>query len=111
MKKSDEVLLEDVVEAIGNIQRFCRRVTSQKFYRNVFVQSAVIRQFEIIGEAINHLSGNIKELNPEIDWAKAVSFRNILIHGYREVDYHIVWDTINNDLPTLKKQIEKILKK
>lgn len=111
MKKSDTILLEDIFEAVGKIEKFCRGLDNRKFYHNDLVQSAVTRQFEILGEAINHLSSEITEKYSEIDWAKAVSFRNIIIHGYREIDYKIVWNTIEIDLPTLKKQIKKLLSK
>ncbi|OIN89897.1 hypothetical protein AUJ40_01030 [Candidatus Berkelbacteria bacterium CG1_02_42_45] len=111
MKKNDVIFLEDIIEAVEKIEKFCRGFNSRKFYNNDLIQSAVIRQFEILGEAINHLSSEIKEKHSGINWARAVSFRNILIHGYKEIDYQIVWKTVKTDLPTLKSQVKQILTK
>ena len=110
MKKDDIILLKEIAYSIKLIESFCRGISNQNFFRNALIQSATVRQFEIIGEAINHLSTNFREKHSDINWSRAVSFRNVLIHGYREVDYRLVWQTIQEDLPILKKQIKKILR-
>ena len=71
---------------------------------------ASIKQLEIIGEAANHLSGEIIEKYPDVEWKEIIALRNILIHEYFGVDAKIVWDIISEDLPSLKKTVEIILK-
>lgn len=77
---------------------------------NVPMQDAVIRRFEIIGEAVRNLSEDYKEKHSDIEWSKAMAMRNILTHGYFGVDLKIVWDTATKTLTEFKKQIESLLK-
>lgn len=72
-------------------------------------QSAVIRQFEIIGEASANISDELKKCEPDVEWNTIKGFRNLLVHEYFRVDVTEVWSTIENDLPVLKKQIQSIL--
>lgn len=71
---------------------------------------AVIRNFEIIGEASNHLPNDFKEKYKEIVWQDIVDFRNVVIHDYFGINMHIFWDIIETELPKLEKQIKQILK-
>jgi len=73
------------------------------------MQFASIKQLEIIGEASNRFSKELKEKHSEIKWREIVGFRNILIHEYFCVDLFIVWSIIKNELPKLKEQINLIL--
>lgn len=77
---------------------------------NVPIQDAVIRRFEIIGEAVKNLPEDYKEDHSDIEWHKAMAMRNILTHGYFGVDYKIVWDTAIKTLPEFKEQIKNLLK-
>jgi uncharacterized protein with HEPN domain len=72
---------------------------------------AVIRNFEIIGEASNRLSEVFKENNVEIDWFRIIGFRNRIVHDYVGIDFEIVWSIIQNDLDSLLLNIEKITSK
>ena len=71
---------------------------------------AAIRNLEIIGEAAKNIPEDIKSKYPEIPWKAIAGMRDKLIHSYFGVSLSIVWETIKNDLPTLKYQIERILK-
>ncbi len=71
--------------------------------------SAVIRKFEIIGEAIKHIPNDIREQYPEIPWKDIVGMRDRLIHGYFGIDYKIVWEIINVDLKILKTNLCKVI--
>ena len=71
---------------------------------------ATIKQIEIVGEACNHLSNELKQAHSEIEWTQINGFRNISIHEYFGVNLHIVWDIATNDFPVLKEKFYKILK-
>ena len=79
------------------------------FIKSDLLQSAVIRQFEIIGEAGSKISPVTQTAFPDIQWRAIQSFRNLLIHEYFKVDSAEVWTTIQNDLPLLKEQMKTIL--
>jgi uncharacterized protein with HEPN domain len=70
---------------------------------------ASIKQLEIIGEACNHISDEVKSKFSEIEWTQIVGMRNVFIHEYFGVDQHIVWEIIKTDLPDLKIKINEIL--
>lgn len=72
------------------------------------IQDAVIRNFEIIGEAATHLSA-VPGASAGIAWGKVIAFRNRLIHGYWSIDLYLVWDVVIRDLPTLKSEVARLL--
>lgn len=74
------------------------------------IKSAVVRQLEIIGEASNHLSESLKDKYAEITWKDIIGFRNIVVHEYFIIDYAVIWDILQNYLPTLKITITDLLK-
>ena len=68
---------------------------------------AIVRNFEIIGEAVSQIPEEIREQYPEVEWQEARTFRNILTHHYFKINIETVWDTIQNNLPDFKKHIEQ----
>lgn len=100
----------DILDAITSIEDFLTGVTKKRFEESYMIQSAVFRQFEIIGEAASKLSSTIITNNKNVEWKKVVGIRHKMIHDYFEVSVDVVWDTAQNGLPVLKTQIEKILK-
>jgi len=90
------------------------RIISKAFHIKFFLQNsekrfATIKQIEIIGEACNALTAEFKTAHPEIDWKPIRGFRNISIHEYFSVNFHIVWEIAKNDLPILKEQFNNVL--
>lgn len=73
-------------------------------------QDAIVRRLEIIGEATKNLPQNFKERHANINWKDITGMRDKIVHEYFDIDLKVVWDTIKNDLPTFKKQIENLLK-
>jgi uncharacterized protein with HEPN domain len=72
-------------------------------------QAAVIRWIEIIGEAARGVTDELREAHPEGPWRRMVAMRNVLIHGYFDIDVDLVWSVAENDLPKLREQIEAIV--
>ena len=97
--------LEDILEAIANIEQYAG-VTKDVFETDRLIQTWFLRQLQIIGEAVRALPLDIRELAPAIPWNKIVGMRNILVHGYFDIDIDVVWDAVKNDMPALKAQIE-----
>jgi uncharacterized protein with HEPN domain len=100
--------LADILEAIERIDRYTGDMDELIFLNNQLVQDAVIRNFEIIGEASNNIEKYYPEFavaHPELPLAFAYQMRNAVAHGYFKVDYEIVWKTIHRDLPALHVQV------
>lgn len=74
-------------------------------------KAAVARSFEILGEAANRLSDNLKARHPEVPWKVATALRNALIHDYIKIEYSELWDTAKNDIPLMYPQLKEILQK
>ena len=109
--EKDNLRLYHILEAVDAAESFIVSISKEEFDNDYEKQSAIIRQFEIIGEAASHLSPEFKKRHKDIDWSKVVGMRHKMIHDYFEVDKDIVWFTAVQDLPILKKQIKKILDK
>jgi len=104
--------LSHILEAIERIGRFTEDMDEAAFSRNEMVQDAVIRNFEVIGEASHNIECHFPgfaSAHPEIPLAFAYQMRNALAHGYFEVDLEIVWRTIRSDLPELYAQVREAL--
>ncbi len=80
----------------------------EEFLKDSKTIDAVIRNFEIIGEAANRLPDELKEEYPSIDWHKIRGFRNRIVHDYMGIDFGIVWDIRNSYLPSLIESLKKI---
>lgn len=110
MSKRDFIIfLEDIITSINKIEKYTYKIKFKEFLKNEMMIDAVIRNLEIIGEAVKNLPQEIKDKYPEVEWKEATGFRNILIHNYFGIDIETVWETIKKDLPIFKKKIEKIL--
>lgn len=104
--------LSDILKAIGRIEHYAAGMSEGTFLTSPLVQDAVIRNFEIIGEASRNIKTNFPEFAvayPDIPLTFAYQMRNALAHGYFEVDLEIVWRTIHRDLPGLRAQLQNAL--
>lgn len=108
MIKNDQVYLEHILEAISKIESFVNCLTKFDFDRNVLIQDAVIRNFEIIGEATKKISKQFTQKHSGIPWQDMAGMRDKLIHDYLDVDLDVIWRTIESDLPLLKEMLSKI---
>ena len=109
MPRDYKVYLEDIVEAISKIRFFTTGLSLQTFSSDVKTFDAVIRNLEIIGEAIKGVPEEIRSIYPDVEWKKIAGLRDILAHEYFGIDVEIIWDIIQNKLPVLEGHIEKIL--
>lgn len=105
----DLTYLEHIKESIDKIQSYTHNLSEEGFQESTLIQDAVVRQFEIIGEATKRLSDKIKQQYPEIPWKDMAGMRDILIHDYINVEIDIVWKTVIDYLPPLLDQINKII--
>ena len=100
--------LAHILEAIQRIEEYVSDMDEVAFLSNKLVQDAVIRNFEIIGEASNNIEKHFPEfvaMHPELPLASAYQMRNAIAHGYFKVDFEIIWKTIHSELPGLYAQI------
>lgn len=110
MKKSDDLaLLGDVLDAIRRIENYVRGVKKQAFLENLMMQDAVMHQIGIIGEASNDISDEFQEKHLNLPWMQMRAIRNKIVHDYRGINLEIIWETVKNDLPALKKQVRELL--
>ena len=110
MPRSDIAYLRHILDAINRIEEYLQSITEADFYNRYLIQDGVIRQIEIIGEATKQLSKETRENNSHIPWRDIAGMRDKLTHHYFGVDMEEVWLTAQEDLPTLKREVEMILK-
>ena len=108
-KRGDVPALKDVLEAVGRIQRYVGAATLAEFLTKTETQDAVVRNLEVIGEAVKNLSSDFRQEHEDIDWTRIAGLRDRLIHQYFSVDWDILWNIIQGRLPLLKLQIAKLL--
>jgi uncharacterized protein with HEPN domain len=108
-KLGDKVRLQHILEAIQEIESYLADVEFEKFLENSMMRFACIKQMEIIGEASNHVSDEVKSEFSSVEWAQIIGMRNVFVHEYFGVDDTIVWEIIRKDIPVLKAKIEEIL--
>jgi uncharacterized protein with HEPN domain len=109
-KRRDHILfLEDILNAIEKIERYAKDCTFEDLSGNDMAIDAILRNFEIIGEAARNVPERIKRKYPFVEWKEAIGFRNVLIHEYFGIDLESVWDTLKSNLPSLKNNIVKVL--
>ncbi len=108
-KRGIKLYLDDIKKSIRKIEKYTRDISFDKFSRDEKLIDAVIRNFSVIGEAVINIPKEIKIKNPDVAWKEIKGARNKIIHEYFGIDEEILWKTIKEDLPILKKQIIKLL--
>ncbi|MBF0520584.1 MAG: DUF86 domain-containing protein [Nitrospirae bacterium] len=103
------MFLQDIFDSAAKIEQYTYTMDFDSFQHNQMAADAVIRNFEIIGEASTHIPDAIKLKYPSIPWNKMKAIRNIVIHAYFGIDYETLWETIKTSLPLLKEEIANII--
>jgi len=108
MTKDPRVYLAQILERMDRIERYASP-GRDAFFRDSLIQDAVIRNFEVIGEAAKRVPDEFRNAHPVIPWRSLSAFRDVLIHQYEGVSLNEVWSVIQNNLPALRKAIKNIL--
>jgi len=108
MTKDPRVYLAHILECIQKIERFTAK-GKNSFLQEAMIQDAVLRNFEVIGEAAKRLEDPYRQAHPEIPWRALAGLRDALIHQYEGIDLERVWAIVENDLPGLKRVIASLL--
>jgi len=106
---TDKLRVQHILDAIAEVENYLTGVSFESFLASSEKRFATIKQIEIVGEACNQITDKLKEEHPEIEWGPIRGFRNISIHEYFGVSFHIVWEIAQNDLPVLKQQFTHVL--
>ena len=109
-ERNDRELLEDIIECISRITAYTEHVNYDDYQRDYKTQDAVIRNIEIIGEAVKSLSDGLKNRCPGIQWKNIAGTRDKLIHDYFGVNIDIVWSIAKEEIPLLALKLKDILK-
>ena len=108
MSERDVLYLEHILEAIAAIERYTDGGRAA-FFADDMIQSAVIRQLEVVGEAVKNLSDDLVSRETGVPWREAARTRDLLIHGYFRIDLDIVWNIVVHELTPLHESIRRIL--
>ncbi len=109
MSRDPKLYLEDIFEAGEKILRFCEGMDETAFVGDELVQDAVLRNLEVIGEAVKRLPSSWKEHAPGIPWRDIAGFRDVIAHAYFGVDLELVWSIVRDDLGPLMAAVQSLL--
>ena len=104
----DRLYLESIGDCLGRIAEYTA-AGEQAFLASRLIQDGVIRNLEVIGEATNNLSSELRDANPAIPWRQIAGMRDVLIHDYLKVNLSRVWRTVITDLPPLQATVTRLL--
>jgi len=105
----DAVSLKDMLNHAREAVELLSDTSRDAFRDHRVLQLALTRLVEIVGEAVNRVSGDTQQAHPDIPWSRIIGMRNRLVHGYDVIDYDLLWDTVTSDLPPLIAALEEIV--
>ena len=108
--RDQKLLLKDILASIEIIEGQVRGAERDKFLDDIPFQDAVIRRLSIIGEASKNVSKELKARHKEINWRDIAGMRDFIVHEYFDLDLDVIWKTIKEDLPSLKKAVNEMLR-
>ncbi len=108
-KRSPRLYIQDILVCIAKIEKYTKGMKFSDFKKKDYIQDAVLRNIEIIGEATTNLPKKLTNKHPQVPWNKMKGMRNLVIHEYFGVDLNITWKTTKESLPKLKPMVETVL--
>lgn len=106
--RSDRDRILDIAEEIEGIERYAGR-GKEVYDADELIRAWMLQRIQVIGEAVAHLSTDMKDRHPEVPWRRIADMRNLLVHSYFNVDPEVVWTVIANDVPVLRQHVRRIL--
>jgi uncharacterized protein with HEPN domain len=100
--------LEDIIEAAEKIDRYTSGMTYEEFADDDKTVDAVLRNFEVIGEAAKNVPDDVQQEYQHVPWSEMAGMRDKLIHGYATIELEIIWTTVEDDVPMLREQLEAV---
>jgi hypothetical protein len=107
-KRSSSLLVYDIFQSIEKIEVFTRGISFDQLMGDERTKDAILRNLQVIGEASKNLPESLIADHPEVDWSGLAGVRDIVTHRYFRVDWHLLWTSIHEELPVLKKQIQNL---
>lgn len=107
-KFRDSDYLEHIANRIARIERATSGVDSAGFRANEDLQAAIERYIEVIGEAAGKLSQHTRDLAPDVPWSQVIGARNVIVHGYAEIEPDRIWDIVRSHLPALRAAVGRL---
>jgi uncharacterized protein with HEPN domain len=109
LKRRNELYLRDMLNSMKRIEEYIGDSVYAEFENNFMLVDAVVRNFEIIGEAARKVTKEIQQKYPEMPWQKMYGLRNLVIHEYFGIDHEMIWEIAKNHLPQNKHDLERII--
>lgn len=109
INRSDKLLVIDMLDAIQAIDEFTADLDFDAFVIDRKSKDAVVRNVQVLGEAANRLSVELREANPHVEWMRIIRSRHVVVHDYFGIDYEIIWRIKEVHLPPLKADLDLIL--
>ncbi len=106
--RHDRLYLYDIIECCDRVADYIVGVSEEDYHVNLMLQDALVRNIEVVGEAVKNLSTEITHAHPEIAWSQIARMRDKIAHHYFRINLDVVWKTATDDLPTLRPQIKAI---
>lgn len=108
-ERNDSVYLQHIFEACRRLQSYTADLSQKEFEENELVQDAVLRQLQVLGEAVKRLSEEVRGTHDHVPWRKIAGMRDKVVHDYMGIDLRMAWTTVQKDVPDLHEAVTSIL--
>ncbi len=109
MSRSLQLYLQDICTSCAKVQRYTLNMTLEAFVSDERTYDAVVRNLQIIGEAVKQIPPEVREQYPAVEWRKIAGLRDILAHAYFSLENETLWDIVQNKVPALQEQMQRMV--